>query len=138
MAEGAQDREFVDLTEPFLAIGRSERKGYHEIRLVNPTDADLIDVVIKSGGWVGTDEDGVLQSTADDKSISLVAAHDAVRMEEPDDDELSDFVIWWKITYAGREAPLDFSLFKNTNRMSAKEIPVVGKAWLLIPRYRKV
>jgi hypothetical protein len=137
MAEGAQDRKFIDLTEPFLAIRGSERIGYHEIRLVNPTDADLVNVVIKTGGWVGADEDGVLQSTADDKLISIVPAHDAVRMEEPDDDELGDFVIWWKITYAGREAPLDFSLFKNSNRMSAKEIPVVGKSWLLIPRYRK-
>ena len=137
MAGDEQVKSFTDTSEPFLAIARSEREGYYEIRLVNPTDTNLTDVVRKTGAWHGTDESGVVQATASEKRIPLVAAHDSVLLEEPDKDELDDFVIWWRISYAGREVPLEFSLFKNRDRVLATELPVVGTGWALIPRTRK-
>ncbi len=137
MAGDEQVKNFTDTSEPFLAIAISSREDYYEIRLVNPTNADLTDIVIKTGAWHGTDESGVVEATANDKHFPLVAANDSISTEEPDKEELDDFVIWWRISYAGREVPLEFSLFKNRDRVRATELPVVGTGWALIPRTRK-
>ena len=124
----------VVTTEPFLAFTATDTPGRACIALVNPTDEDLQNVVVKTGGFYTDDGVGVVESSANDKAFSAVPAHGSVVIERPDDAELNEFVIWWTVSYTDDTGPLEFSLFKGRDLITATDVPVLGGCRALIPR----
>jgi hypothetical protein len=109
--------------------------GRVSVLLVNPTAADLIDVVVQTGGHYSDDSVGVVESTAKDKTFGRVAAGAWTEIEHPEQDELDEFVVWWKIAH-GHEVRTStmFALFKGRDAIGCAAVPVLGGPGALIPR----
>lgn len=127
-------KTWTNIAEPFLATRAGRDDRHTRVLLVNPTGYDLTDVRIETGGHY-SDDAGVAQATGTPKTFERVAAGGWVEVEEPDDDELEEFVVWWTVSFAGTPAAtLHFALFKGRDGVGIADVPVVGGGGALIPR----
>jgi hypothetical protein len=118
-----------------LVLRRGPEPGYSRVLLVNPTTTDMRDIVVATGGWYSDDELGVINSTAKDKTFPVLAAGSFMEIEKPDDDELGEFVIWWRISYGEPRQTLAFGLFKRRDFVGAPDLsPLLGGPGALIQR----
>jgi hypothetical protein len=132
----------TDTSQPFLALvlrapnPKYPRTGTLQLLLVNPTDSEMTDVGIETGGHYSDADMGVVESKGKSKRYAAVAARTFVVVEEPDPGELSDFVIWWAVTYesSGQKQKLQFSLFKDSDGVAIHNVPIVGGEGELIQR----
>lgn len=132
--ETATTEPTINIIEPFLSFTTSDTPGRACIALANPTDEDLRDVIVRTGGHFSDDSVGVVESSAKDKIFDTVPAQGSVVIERPDNDELDEFVIWWTVSYAGRQDSLQFALFKGRDAIACEDVPVLGGSRALIPR----
>lgn len=118
-------------------MGPTQTPSHTPIVLVNPTDLDLYEVRIETGGYVSDDTLGVLKSDAPPKELGGLKARNYIQIEDADDEELFEFVIWWHVSYVvgGTRAALRFSLFKGTGGIDVPNVPVLGAPGVAIERY---
>lgn len=117
-------------------MGPTQVPNHTPIILVNPTDRELTDVRIESGGFYTDETLGVVHSNARPKELGRIGAYSYVLLEDAADEELGDFVVWWRVSH-GLESPrltLKFGLFKGRGAIGMADVPVLGTAGSLIPR----
>ena len=128
------EKTWINTAEPFLVLRRGLEAGHSSVVLVNPTSTDMRAIVVATGGWYGDEDLGVIHSTAKDKTFPVLAAASSMEIEQPYDDELVDFVIWWRIEYGEPRQTLAFGLFKHQDLDGAPDLPVLGGPGALIQR----
>jgi hypothetical protein len=134
---------WTDTTQPFLVlVERAPNPKYPanwklQLLLVNPTDVEMTDVRIETGGHYSDPDMGVVESKGKPKQFDIVAPGTFVVVEQEDPDELADFVIWWSVTYesSGRKQTFHFSLHKGTDGVAIPDIPIVGGEGELMQRW---
>jgi len=133
--EATSMETFTNTDEPFLVMKPGRDQGRSSILLVNPTSDALTNVLVETGGFFSDDTMGVIESTAKDKTFETVAAGDWLEIEQPETEELQEFVVWWIVSFgwAARQK-LHFGLHKGRDAVGCAAVPVVGGGGALIPR----
>ena len=125
-----------DTTQPFLVIAGGTPKEWHPptLWLVNPTDVAMTEIHVETGGHYSDPDVGVVESKGHPKDVDRLDPAAMLALEEIDDDELYDFVVWWRIEYTsgGERRRQMFSLFKNQDAIWTESIPVLNRpGWLI-------
>lgn len=124
-----------DITQPFLVIaGDGIERKIPKLWLVNPTDSAMTEIHVETGGHYSDPDVGVVEAKGTPKDFDRLDAARALAIEETDDAELDEFVVWWRIEYTidrdrrGRT----FSLFKNQDAIWTESVPVLDSpGWLI-------
>ena len=123
--------------EPFLVlVGREGDKLWptYDLRLVNPTAATLENVTTNTGGFFSDPDAGVVDATGKKHEFGNVGPGCAICIENPDLDELYEFVIWWELTYWDPIVRSQFALHKFRSGVEISDVPIVGGKGILLPR----
>jgi hypothetical protein len=130
----------VDFAKPFIVI-RREREGTIYERtmdefLVNPLEHELLDVVVSTSGWVGTD-DGVVTSDESKSDSTTVPPKSFIVVGSSTPDEYDEFVVNWNLRYRDPEGNIVTAHFHSWKELSdtkyIEDIPVLGGPGLVVP-----
>jgi hypothetical protein len=142
MDNNQNDHNWTDVTQPFLVLAYAPispkrlKVLISTVFLVNPTDLDIENVVVDTGGHFSDPDMGVVEASGAVKRFARLNAHGAVPIEQPDPDELYEFVCTWDVKYECAPELLRFSLTHGRDGVEIADVPVLGGRGELIQRWR--
>jgi hypothetical protein len=137
----ANEKTKFDTSRPFIAIVPGEEEGgyferTHGVYLVNPLDEPLTNVYEHIGGFF-SDDGGVIEATPKTHGPYDVQSHSVLRLEVSSEDELDEFVCWWRISYdlGGEHHEVHFSAGKGLRGAKLADVcPILNRRAFLVGR----
>ncbi|HEY1682822.1 MAG TPA: hypothetical protein VGF98_14345 [Candidatus Tumulicola sp.] len=141
MDNDQNDHNWTDVTQPFLVLAcapispKCPKALITTVFLVNPTELDIENIEVETGGHFSDPDMGVVEATGTVKRFARLNAHGAVIIEQADPDELYEFVCTWDVKYEGAAELLRFSLTHGRDGVAIADVPVLGGRGDLIQRW---
>ena len=142
MANDHDEYNWTDVTQPFLVLASAPISSRRPevlittVFLVNPTQVDIEDIEVDTGGHFSDPDMGVVEASGTAKQFARLNVHSAVVIEQPDSEEIYEFVCTWDVKYSGAPELLRFSLAHGRDGIAIPDVPVLGGPGELIQRWR--